>query len=55
VAAFLLLPEIAVIYIGFLYILFGISAPAYFAAKHQSKVIARFDGTQSVQENQTEE
>ena len=55
VAAFLLLPEIAVIYIGFLYILFGISAPSYFAAKHQSKVIARFDGTQSVQENQTEE
>ena len=55
VAVFLLLPEIAVIYIGFLYILFGISAPAYFAAKHQSKVIARFDGTQSVQENQTEE
>ena len=46
VAAFLLLPRIVMIYIGFLYILFGVSCPAYFAAKHQAKVIARFDGTQ---------
>lgn len=46
VAAFLLLPRIVMVYIGFLYILFGVSCPAYFAAKHQAKVIARFDGTQ---------
>ena len=46
VAAILLLPRIVLVYIGFLYILFGVSCPAYFAAKHQAKVIARFDGTQ---------
>ena len=46
VAAILLLPQIVLVYIGFLYILFGVSGPAYFAAKHQAKVIARFDGTQ---------
>ena len=46
VAAILLLPQIVLVYIGFLYILFGVSCPAYFAAKHQAKVIARFDGTQ---------
>ena len=46
VAAILLLPQIVLVYIGFLYILFGVSCPAYFAATHQAKVIARFDGTQ---------
>ena len=46
VAAILLLPRIVLVYIRFLYILFGVSCPAYFAAKHQAKVIARFDGTQ---------
>ena len=46
VAAILLLPRIVLVYIGFLYILFGVSCPAYFAAKHQAKVIARFGGTQ---------
>ena len=46
VATILLLPRIVLVYIGFLYILFGVSCPAYFAAKHQAKVIARFDGTQ---------
>lgn len=46
VAAILLLPRIVLVYIGFLFILFGVSCPAYFAAKHQAKVIARFDGTQ---------
>ena len=53
VAAILLLPRIVLVYIGFLYILFGVSCPAYFAAKHQAKVIARFDGTQPP--TQTEE
>ena len=46
VAAILLLPRSVLGYIGVLYILFGVSCPAYFAAKHQAKVIARFDGTQ---------
>ena len=55
IAAFLLLPGIAVAYIGFLYILFGMSAPAYFAAKQQVKVIARFDGTQKTAAVQTDE
>ena len=56
VAVFLLLPRYILIDIGFLYILFGISCPAYFAARHQTKVIARFDGTQppAPQENQAE-
>ena len=55
VAAFLLLPRYILIYIGFLYILFGISCPAYFAARYQAKVIARFDGTQPpAQEDKTE-
>lgn len=54
-AAFLLLPGIAVAYIGFLYILFGVSAPAYFAAKHQVKVIARFDSTQPAADQKTED
>ncbi|MBR4473857.1 MAG: DUF624 domain-containing protein [Oscillospiraceae bacterium] len=49
-AAFMLLPRYILVYIGFLYILFGISCPAYFAAGHQAKVIARFDGTQRPQE-----
>ena len=51
VAAILLLPRIVLVYIGFLYILFGVSCPAYFAAKHQAKVIARFDGTQPPSQN----
>ena len=51
VAAILLLPQIVLVYIGFLYILFGVSCPAYFAAKHQAKVIARFDGTQPPSQN----
>ena len=51
VAAILLLPRIMLVYIGFLYILFGVSCPAYFAAKHQAKVIARFDGTQPPSQN----
>lgn len=55
-AAFLLLPRYILVYIGFLYILFGMSCPAYFAAKYQAKVIARFDGTQRPQEEeQTDE
>ena len=55
-AAFLLLPRYILVYIGFLYILFGISCPAYFAAKYQAKVIARFDGSQPPsQENQPEQ
>ena len=51
VAAILLLPRIVLVYIGFLYILFGVSCPAYFAAKHQAKVIAHFDGTQPPSQN----
>ena len=51
VAAILLLPRIVLVYIGFLFILFGVSCPAYFAAKHQAKVIARFDGTQPPSQN----
>lgn len=54
-AAFLLLPGGVVAYIGFLYILLGVSAPAYFAAKHQVKVIARFDDTQSTTDIPTED
>ena len=46
VASFLLLPEMAVIYIGFLYILFAASAPAYFAARSQIRVFARFGDTE---------
>lgn len=44
VLSFLFLPEIAVIYIGWAYILFAVSAPAYFAARCQVKVFARFGG-----------
>ena len=40
----LLLPEIAVIYLGWAFILFAVSAPAYFAARSQTKVFARFGG-----------
>ena len=40
----LFLPEAAVIYIGWAYILFAVSAPAYFAARNQVKVFARFGG-----------
>ena len=45
-AALIFLPEIVIVYLGFLFILFGISAPAWFAAKHQAKVLARFEGAQ---------
>ena len=43
VACFLFLPEEAVIYLGWAYILFAVSAPAYFAARSQVKVFARFN------------
>ncbi len=54
-AALIFLPEIVIIYLGFLYILFGISAPAWFAAKYQAKVLARFDGAQDRQKEQSED
>ncbi len=41
---FLFLPEQVVIYIGWAYILFAVSAPAYIAARQQVKVFARFGG-----------
>ena len=44
VLCFLLLPMEAVIYIGWVFILFAVSAPAYFAARSQVKVFARFGG-----------
>ena len=44
VLCFLFLPEAIVIYIGWAYILFAVSAPAYFAARSQVKVFARFGG-----------
>lgn len=44
VLCFLFLPEIAVIYIGWAYILFAVSTPAYIAARNQVKVFARFGG-----------
>ncbi len=44
VLCFLFLPEAAVIYIGWAYILFAVSAPAYLAARSQVKVFARFGG-----------
>ena len=44
VLGLLFLPEIAVIYIGWAYILFAVSAPAYLAARSQVKVFARFGG-----------
>ena len=44
VLCFLFLPEIAVLYIGWAYILFAVSAPAYIAARNQVKVFARFGG-----------
>ena len=44
VLCFLFLPEVAVIYIGWAYILFAVSVPAYFAARNQVKVFARFGG-----------
>lgn len=52
VACFLFLPEEAVIYLGWAYILFAVSAPAYFAARSQIKVFDRFDESES--EEQTE-
>ena len=44
VLCFLFLPEAAVIYIGWAYILFAVSAPAYIAARIQVKVFERFGG-----------
>ena len=44
VLCFLLLPTEVVIYIGWVFILFAVSAPAYFAARSQVKVFARFGG-----------
>ena len=44
VLCFLFLPEAVVIYIGWAYILFAVSAPAYVAARQQVKVFARFGG-----------
>lgn len=44
VLCFLFLPEAVVIYIGWAYILFAISAPAYIAARSQVKVFERFGG-----------
>ena len=40
----LFLPEEALIYIGWAYVLFAVSAPAYIAARRQVKVFARFGG-----------
>ena len=51
-AALIFLPEIVIVYTGFLYVLFGVSAPAWFAAKHQAKVLAQFDGAQDQQKGQ---
>ena len=44
VFCFLFLPEVVVIYIGWAYILFAVSAPAYIAARSQVKVFSRFGG-----------
>ena len=44
VLCFLFLPEAVVIYIGWAYILFAVSAPAYIAARQQVKVFERFGG-----------
>lgn len=44
VLCFLFLPEAVVIYIGWAYILFAVSAPAYIAARSQVKVFSRFGG-----------
>ena len=44
VLCFLFLPEAVVIYIGWAYILFAVSAPAYLAARSQVKVFSRFGG-----------
>ncbi|MCR5088470.1 MAG: DUF624 domain-containing protein [Oscillospiraceae bacterium] len=51
ILAFLFLPEAVLIYAGFLYVLFAGSVPAWFAARRQVKVLARFDGTQTAKEN----
>lgn len=53
-ASLIFLPEIVIVYLGFLYILFGISAPAWFAAKYQAKVLAKFVGTQGQQKEWSE-
>ncbi len=55
VAVFFLLPTVAVAFLGSLYILFGMSAPALFAAKHQAKVIARFDSAWITTDQETED
>lgn len=38
------LPELAVIYVGWAYLVFAVSAPAYSAARSQVKVFERFGG-----------
>ena len=53
-AALIFLPEIVIVYLGFLYILFGVSAPAWFAAKHQAKVLSKFSGSQDAADKKTE-
>lgn len=55
VAAVLLLPAAALIRLGFLYVLFGVSAPAYFAAKQQAKVLARFGGERAEADRKNED
>ena len=50
----LLLPEVAVIYLGWAFILFAVSAPAYFAARCQTKVFERFGGPAARLEPQEE-
>ena len=53
--AVLLLPPVAVAYLGSLYVLLAVSAPAWFAAKQQTKVLARFDSTQNTNEHPDED
>ncbi len=56
VLCLLFLPEIANIYLGWAYILFAVSAPAWFAARQQARVFARFDGEESAEdETETDE
>lgn len=43
VVCFLFLPELVNIYLGWAYLLFAVSAPAWFAARQQVRVFARFD------------
>lgn len=52
VLCFLFLPEIVNIYLGWAYILFAVSAPAWFAARNQAKVFARFDENRQAEESE---